>query len=461
MSNKIVIVGAGPAGISAATTLSKNGFKSVLIDENTVAGGVIYRGPLRAVQEMPHLDEKLQTAIVEQKQKLAEHEHNIELKMATRVQGPVGRNMLLLSANGKLSTQEYDHLILATGCQERSIPFPGWQLPGVMLTGGIQLHLKSGFVKPGKRAVIVGSGPLLILVACQLHHAGVDVAGVYEATQLKELSKEAIALLNRPQVMLDGVSLMGYLRRHNIPLKYGWGIVKAEGEECLQRVAVAPYNSDWEADVSKIEWIETDTVGVGYGFSARSQLAQLMGVETKHDEIGGVIPVADKYQRSSIENIYCAGDSVKFAGADVAMLEGEIAAHSILMDIDPELQSSSQSHIERLSKRRARYYRFRGAFDRANRRKAGLLSLPSEDTVICRCEQVKRRDIDQALAEGCKDVITLKMRTRLSMGDCQGKTCCHYVYDRFAQEGLKETAGTLRPRFPLDPIPFAALEEEI
>ncbi|CAH0536070.1 NAD(P)/FAD-dependent oxidoreductase [Vibrio marisflavi] len=461
MSNRIVIVGAGPAGISAATTLSKNGFKSVIIDENPIAGGVIYRGPLREVNDMPHLDEPLQKAIVEQKRKLAEHQHNIEIRMSTRVQGPVGPNSLLLSKEGKLSTLEYEHLILATGCQERSIPFPGWQLPGVMLTGGIQLHLKSGFVKPGKRAVIVGSGPLLVLVACQLHHAGVDVAGVYEATELKDLSKEAVALLNRPQVLLNGVSMMGYLRRHNIPFKYGWGIVKAEGNESLERVAVAPYNSSWEPDTDKIEWIDTDTLGVGYGFSARSQLAQLMGVETELDDIGGVIPVTNEYQRSSIDNIYCAGDSVKLAGADVAMLEGEIAAHSILMNIEPELTASSNTHIKRLWKRRARYYRFRGAFDRANQRKAGLLSLPSDDTVICRCEQVKKRDIDEAFAEGCKDVITLKMRTRVSMGDCQGKTCCHYLYDRFNQEGLKEGAGTFRPRFPLDPIPFSAMEDEI
>ncbi len=360
MSNRIVIVGAGPAGISAATTLSKNGFKSVIIDENPIAGGVIYRGPLREVNDMPHLDEPLQKAIVEQKRKLAEHQHNIEIRMSTRVQGPVGPNSLLLSKEGKLSTLEYEHLILATGCQERSIPFPGWQLPGVMLTGGIQLHLKSGFVKPGKRAVIVGSGPLLVLVACQLHHAGVDVAGVYEATELKDLSKEAVALLNRPQVLLNGVSMMGYLRRHNIPFKYGWGIVKAEGNESLERVAVAPYNSSWEPDTDKIEWIDTDTLGVGYGFSARSQLAQLMGVETELDDIGGVIPVTNEYQRSSIDNIYCAGDSVKLAGADVAMLEGEIAAHSILMNIEPELTASSNTHIKRLWKRRARYYRFRG-----------------------------------------------------------------------------------------------------
>ncbi|MCL9780731.1 NAD(P)/FAD-dependent oxidoreductase [Vibrio sp. S4M6] len=461
MSNKIVIVGAGPAGISAATTLSKNGFKSVVIDENTIAGGVIYRGPLRPVDEMPHLDESLQKSIVGQKQKLVEHSHNIELKMSTRVQGPVGDNSLLLSQSGSLSVQEYDYLLLATGCQERSIPFPGWQIPGVMLTGAIQLHLKSGFVRPGKTAVIVGTGPLLVLVACQLHHAGVNVAGVYEATQFKEFSKEFVALLNRPQVILNGMSMMAYLRLHKIPIKYGWGIVKAEGDESLERVAVAPYNDNWQADTGKIKWVEADTLGVGYGFAARSQMAQLLGLEVKLDDVGGVIPIANKYQQSSVDNIYCAGDSVKFAGADVAMLEGEIAAHSMLMKIDPNLKDSSELHIEQLLKKRARFYRFRGAFDRANKRKEGLLSLPEEDTVICRCEQVKRRDIDQALAQGCKDVITLKMRTRMSMGDCQGKTCAHYCYDRLAKEGYKDEAGVLRPRFPLDPIPFSALEDEL
>ena len=205
MSKKVAIVGAGPAGIAAATTLSKNGLQSIFIDENTKAGGVIYRGPLRTSGEMPHLDEKLKQAISAQKKLLDAHLHNIELRTGTRVQGLIGDGTLLISSDYTPSTVDFDHLILATGCQERSVPFPGGELPGVMLAGGIQLHLKSGLVMPGKKAVLAGTGPLLIQVACQLHRAGVEVAGIYDATVLKEIGRETLALLNRPWMVLDGI----------------------------------------------------------------------------------------------------------------------------------------------------------------------------------------------------------------------------------------------------------------
>ncbi|MDO6706636.1 NAD(P)/FAD-dependent oxidoreductase [Photobacterium sp. 1_MG-2023] len=460
MSESIVVVGAGPAGMSIATTLSEHGIRTTVVDESPKAGGVIYRGPWRTTQAMPHLDENLQKKIRLQQELVVKHQANIQLQTETRVLGPLANNQLLLSHHDKLSQLDFDYLFLATGCQERSIPFPGWQLPGVMLTGGIQLQLKSGLVRPGHQAVLTGTGPLLILVACQLHRAGVAVQGVFDATPFMEISKEVLALLNRPQVTLEGMSLMAYLKRHRIPVKHGWGIVKAEGGDTLERVAVAPYNRNWEADKQHLEWIDADLLGVGYGFASRSQLAQLMDLNVRVDEFSGLIPVTDAQQRSSRENIFCAGDSARFAGADVAIVEGQIAALSLVAELKPEKATDIQAQLTELQKTLRRYYRFRGAFDRANQRKKGLLQLPEPDTVICRCEQVKRSAIDQAIQEGCRDTVSLKMRTRVTMGDCQGKTCSHYCYDRLAQEGFHNEQGHFRTRFPLDPIPFSAMEDE-
>ena len=119
-----------------------------------------------------------------------------------------------------------------------------------------------------------------------------------------------------------------------------------------------------------------------------------------------------------------------------------------------------ENEINKLRKELDRIYRFRGAFDRANRRQLGLLDLADEDTVICRCEKVKRSEIDRAIEQGCRDIVSLKMITRVTMGDCQGKTCGSYCYDRMDKEGFKQEQGLIRPRFPLDPIPFSAMEEE-
>ncbi|MEJ2766299.1 FAD/NAD(P)-binding oxidoreductase [Photobacterium sp. MCCC 1A19761] len=459
MAKKVVIVGAGPAGMSAATELAKFGIHTTVLEEAPKAGGVIYRGPWRKTLDMPHLDEKLQGSIDKIQQNYQQYRSFIDLRTQTRVLGPLGNNSLLLTHDHQLSTIEYDQLILATGCQERSVPFPGWQLPGVMLLGGIQLQLKSGLVRPGHKVVIAGTGPLLVLVACQLHKAGCQVEAICEAAKFASIAKETLGLLNRPQQALNGLSMMLYLKQHKIPLHYGWGLVKASGVEQLNEVTIAPYNDQWEPDQAKAVTLNVDTLGVGYGFSARSQLAQLMGLNVEYDHMSGAIPTTDDWQRSSVDGVFCAGDSAKLAGADAAMLEGRITAQAIAAELGKLSHTEAEQQIHAMRRNLTRYYRFRQAFDTAGYRESGLLSLPDEDTVICRCEQVKRRAIDEAIAQGCRDIVTLKMRTRVTMGDCQGKTCAHYCYDRLKEEGFGQDQGLVRPRFPLDPIPFAALED--
>lgn len=460
MTKKIVIVGAGPAGMSAAIELAELGIHTTVIEEAPKAGGVIYRGAWRKTADMPHLDEKLTSAMEQLQNDYRSKASFIELKTHTKVLGPLGSNRLLVTHDNKLSEVEYDHLLLSTGCQERSIPFPGWQLPGVMLLGAIQLQLKSGLVRPGNKVVIAGSGPLLLLVACQLHKAGCQVEAIYEAAKLSSIAKETLAMLNRPQQVLDGLSIMWYLKQHNITLQYGWGLVKAKGMNQLNEVTVAPYDENWQPDHSKTITHTVDTLGVGYGFASRSQLASLIGVNTQYDHMSGVIPLVDDWQRSSQENIFCAGDGVKVAGADAAVLEGKIAAKAIAYEVGKLGLANAEKYISALRRQLSRLYRFRQAFDNAGFRELGLLSLPEEDTIICRCEQVKKKVIDEAISQGCRDIVTLKMRTRVTMGDCQGKTCSHYCYDRLKKEGLNQDHGLVRPRFPLDPIPFAALEEE-
>lgn len=460
MAHKIVIVGAGPSGISAANELARQGLPCTVLDESPKIGGVIYRGAWRQTANMPHLDEKLKASMAKLHREYETYSSAIKLNTNTRILGPSTKNNLLLIQDEKLSNIEYQHLVLATGCQERSIPFPGWQLPGVMLLGGIQLQLKSGLVRPGHKVAIVGTGPLLILVACQLHKAGCDLVGIYEAASFNSFAHETLAMLNRPQLVLDGLSMMLYLKKHHISLNYGWGIVNAEGENQLSQVTIAPYDQDWNADLSQSRTLTVDTLGVGYGFVARSQLMQLMALDMEYDHMNGVIPKVDSWQRSSVSNIYCVGDSARLAGADAAIIEGIIAAKAIAVAVGYADPVTINKEMQALRKTLCRFYRFRQGFDNAGYRKTGLVALPDENTIICRCERVKKKDIDKAISQGCKDIITLKMRTRVTMGDCQGKTCSHYCYDRIAIETRSNVLSLIRPRFPLDPIPFAAMEAE-
>ncbi|MBD1581470.1 FAD/NAD(P)-dependent oxidoreductase [Pseudoalteromonas sp. S16_S37] len=458
-SQPVVIVGAGPSGTAAAAQLGKFGIKSIIIDEAPKIGGVIYRGPFRDSDDLPHLDDNLKRAMSALRTRFSAQKQHIELLTQTRVLGPEGQNKLLLNKLNSLSNLAYQDLILATGCHERSVPFPGWQLPGVMLLGGVQLQIKSGLVKPGTRMALVGTGPLLPLVACQLHKAGVDVVGVYEASQFHKLAKEAIALLNKPKLTLSGLSMMAYLEKHDIPFYYGWGIVDAVGDETLQQISVAPYNECWQADVQNAKTIDVDAIGVGYGFVARSQLAMLLGAQHQYSHVSGYVPILDNWLKSSLENTYIVGDANGLLGADAAICEGQIAAIRIAQKRNKITPKKAAQLAGKVHRKLARIKRFRYGFDRFSARQFGLLELPKDDTVVCRCEQATRSQIDKAIEQGAKDITTLKMRTRIGMGDCQGKTCASYAIDRLQQAGFTHNIGTIQPRFPLDPIPFTLLED--
>lgn len=456
---KVVIVGAGSAGISTAETLGKYGVASTLIDESSKIGGVVYRGPIRKTEKLPHLDVNYQRSMDALHTRYERQKKHIELSLETTVLGPESDNSLLVMQHGKMSSVAYDALVLSTGCHERSVPFPGWQLPGVMLLGGVQLQIKSGLVRPGSRMALVGTGPLLPLVAVQLHKAGVNVVGVYEASQFHKLAKEAMALLNLPRLTLNGLSLMAYLKKHGIPFHYGWGVVGAEGVNEVNQLHVAPYDSEWQADRSKAKTIDIDAVGVGYGFVARTHISQLMRLDHEYQLMSGYIPVIDEYLETSKPNVFVAGDSSGILGSDGAIYEGRIAATRIAERLGAISTAEAEANIQKFRERLNKIRNFRFGFDRFSERKLGLLALPEGDTVVCRCENVRRSQVDQALNEGIKDITTLKMRTRIAMGDCQGKICGSYCYDRFEKEGMREEMGLIRPRFPLDPIPFSALEE--
>ena len=460
MNNSIqptVIVGAGTAGISAAAQLAELGIPSIVLDEAPRLGGAVFRGPYREAIHLPHLDANLCKKINDLRSLYYQHQSLIDLRTSSCVLGPSGDSALIIKDTNKTYELEYQRLIIATGCHERSVPFPGWLLPGVMLMGGVQLQIKSGLVIPGHRMAVVGTGPLLPLIAAQLHKAGVDVVGVYEAGKFGQFAKEALHLLNRPQLMLEGVGLLTYLKQHHIPIHYGMGVVRADGDESLKQLTVAEYDDDWNPISGTQQVIDLDAAAVGYGFVARNQLSQLLGIRHENSLMSGLKPQVNQHYETDKANTYVVGDSAGILGGEGAMAAARIAA----VDIAHQLKMISQNQADQL---RTPYQsllnkvkKFRAAFDRIGRRRAGLLSLADADTVVCRCENVKLCQVDEAIKQGIKDVTGIKMRTRLGMGDCQGKTCNGYCQDKLKHELQDDNVGYVRPRFPLEPIPFRSI----
>ncbi|WP_017906577.1 cyanide-forming glycine dehydrogenase subunit HcnB [Pseudomonas asplenii] len=460
MSQLPVIVGGGPAGMSAAIELARHGVSSVLFEEASRLGGVVYRGPLRSGVDLEYLGARYSSTLEKLHGEFATCAERVDVRLNTRIVGGEGsRTLMALDADEILYPIEYPQLLLASGCHERNVPFPGWTLPGVMLLGGLQLQIKSGVVKPLGATVIAGTGPLLPLVACQLHAAGVPVAGIYEASAFGRIARESLALLNKPQMFLDGLSMLAYLKLHGIPMHYGWGVVEAQGQDELAQVTLAPYSEDWQPDLTRAHQVEAQTLAVGYGFIPRTQLSQQMGLAHAFNADGYLCAETNIWQQSSEPHIHLAGDMGGIRGGEAAMLAGRIAAVSILMQRDvlgaDAALALRQGYLDRLAKIR----KFRSGIDRYTRRGTRQIDLARPDTVICRCEHATRADIDLALSQGVQDMAALKMRTRVSMGDCQGRMCVGYCSDRLRDATGRADVGWLRPRFPIEPIPFSAFEQ--
>lgn len=459
MSLLPVIVGGGPAGMGAAIELARHGVRCTLFEEASRLGGVVYRGPLRDNVQLDYLGPRYSEVLARLHGEFQEYSGLIDVRLNHRIVGAEGtRALVVLDINEHLQEVEYPQLLLAAGCHERSVPFPGWTLPGVILLGGLQLQIKSGVVQPQGPVVIAGTGPLLPLVACQLHASGVSVAGVYEACAFGKIARESLALLNKPQLFLDGLSMLAYLKLHGIPMHYGWGVVEAQGEEELKSVTVAPYSSTWEPDLSRAERIAAQTLAVGYGFIPRTQLSQQMGLDHGYSDDGYLRASANVWQQSSEPHVHLAGDMGGIRGGEAAMLAGRIAAVSILLQRDVLDAELARVRRDRYLSKLKSIVRFRAAVDRYTERGAGQTALPAADTVICRCEHATRADIDRALEQGVQDLASLKMRTRVSMGDCQGRMCIGYCTDRLREATGRQDVGWLRPRFPVDPVPISAFQ---
>lgn len=457
MSTRPVIVGGGSAGMAAAIELAEHGVECLLFDEASRPGGVVYRGPLRAGVDLGYLGTRYSKALQRLHEDFAAHSRYIDVRLNSRVIGGDNARLIVLDGDEYLHEIDYSQLLLAAGCHERNVPFPGWTLPGVMLLGGLQLQIKSNVVKPLGSTLIAGTGPLLPLVACQLHAAGAKVAGVYEACAFNRIAKQSLALMNKPQLFLDGLSMLAYMKLNGIPMHYGWGVVGASGENGeLSEVRVAPYDQDWKPDPSREQREAVQTLAVGYGFIPRTQLSQQLGLAHGLSDDGHLRPECNVWQQSSEAHIHLAGDMGGIRGGEAAMLTGRIAAVSILLQrgvLDAERAIEKR---ERYLGKLASIKRFRSGVERYTSRGAAQIELAAADTVICRCEHVTRGDIDLALEQGVQDMASLKMRTRVSMGDCQGRMCVGYCSDRLRAQTGQADVGWLRPRFPIDPIPFSA-----
>lgn len=413
----VVVVGAGPAGLAAATAGSRAGQRVALLDENPRVGGQIWRAGVGT----SHPDQARERALATFESSGAELFAGRQLVET----GSPGELKAWVEAKRTVETFSFSKLIIATGARERYLPFPGWTLPGVFGAGGLQALVRGGYCVKGKRIVVAGTGPLLLAVAAHLKQDGAEIVSINEQASIGRLMRFAAGLLFRPGKILQGLRLRTELVR--VPFRTGSWVVEAEGREKLTGVRLSNGRNNW------IE--RCDLLACGFHLVPNTELASLLGCKIA----GGAVQV-DKNQQTSLPGVYCAGEAAGIAGVDAARLQGEIAGLA---------SAGMMEDARRLHRKRDAENAFGRAMNRTFALRDELLHLAKADTIVCRCEDVRFSQI-QAESGPQGSWTDAKLQTRCGMGSCQGRVCGPALEAIF---GWRNTS--VRP--PLFPIPVAAM----
>ena len=422
---ELSIVGAGPAGMQAAITAADAGVSVVLVDRYPRPGGqYLQQLPAGFLAAAPTRRDLQARSVLDRLQS-----PRLRLLSNTVVWGALPtpdseRWELALHGPGAPHRVDSQAIILAPGAYDRPVPFPGWTLPGVMTAGGAQTLVKTQRVLPGRRILLSGTGPLQLAVAASLVQAGATVIGVLEASPLGwDAFAQAVAAWGQWTRLREGMSYWWVLRSAHVPFQVGWSVVEARGDGEVEEAVIARLDKEWRPIPGTARTVAVDTIITGYGLIPSTEVSRLLGCEHSFQpEQGGYVPCRDVEMQTSMPGVYAVGDGAGIGGAELAMVEGQIAALAASRRLGHLGDDVAQRMIGKLQRRLAREGRFARMLQRLFTPGPGLFELATDDTVICRCEEVTLGEIRRAGAE-VQSVNELKGLTRVGMGDCQGRIC--------------------------------------
>lgn len=469
----VAVLGAGPAGLAAAVAAADAGLGVALIDAGPRPGGQYYRHPPDAFHAARpggmHHDwdafAGLRSALGDARPARAGPGY-VEYLPRHHVWSAEGGTYLTLRAllgeppdGERILTARA--LVIAAGAHDRQLPFPGWDLPGVLTAGGAQALLKGNLVLAGRRPVVAGTGPFLLPVAAGLAEAGADVAGVYEAGLPAAFARRPGAVARNADKLGEAVSYARALARHRVPLRARHAVVAAHGTDALEAVTVARVDSDWRVVGGSERRIECDVLAVGYGFTPQLEIPLALGCGTRRDADGSLVVDVDHAQATSVPGVYAAGETTGVGGAALARTEGELAGLAVARSFDRELPRSAAA-LSRLLRRRRAGRRFAAALHAAYPVRSGWSTWLADDTPVCRCEEVPYADVRDAVWRlGATDARSVKLLSRPGMGWCQGRICGTAVADLTAQLAGRDVTDIdlagLAARPLAQPVPLGVL----
>jgi D-hydroxyproline dehydrogenase subunit alpha len=379
----VLVVGGGPAGMAAAASAAECNVRVAVVDDNPGLGGQIWRrnldgGQFEDAEKWQHLIQSRHVTVFCGKKIVHQPEPGV----------------LLAEGANDLSELRYRNLILATGARERFLPFPGWTLPNIMGAGGLQAMVKSGLPIRGKRVVVAGTGPLLLAVAAYLCQHGAEIPVVCEQASWSSLTRFAMALIGQSGKIIQAIRLKKDMA--GVPFAANSWPLAAHGQNALERVTVSR--------AGKPETIECDYFACGFHLVPNTELAALLGCQLDR----GYVRV-DELQRTTVPGVFCSGEPTGIGGVELSLIEGQIAGFAA---------GGRPAEAQKLFAARQKHRSFARALNQAFLLRDELRTLSSDDTIVCRCEDVRHSRLREHTSWRAA-----KLYTRCGMGPCQGRIC--------------------------------------
>lgn len=416
----VLVVGAGPGGLAAASVAAEAGRHVLVVDESSVLGGQYLR---------PHPPRAADTPLVRRFRR-------------SGADVALGETVWHVDAvDGRVSTTtldvSFDSLVVATGAFDRPLAVPGARLGGVITAGAAQALAKDG-VRLGRRVLLVGSGPFLLPVAHELLRTR---TGVVELA-VDRLPWLGGAPLHAPGVVAEAARYAASLARGRVPMRSGWYLREVVGADTVTGAVLAGLPGSRHE--GRVRRVACDVVAMGYGFLPQLALADLAGCRMRFDAVQRTwfVDVRWTDMRTSVLGVYAVGEVTGIGGHRKAVAEGLLAGHAVSGLPVP----SSVRRIVRSRRRFADTARYALA-------PPPLASAVADDALVCRCETVTAGEIRSAARDGGATVQGVRMRTRCGMGPCQarmcGQLCAELVADAAAT--TVAAAGRLSCRVPARP----------
>ncbi|WP_017777376.1 NAD(P)/FAD-dependent oxidoreductase [Paraburkholderia kururiensis] len=451
---RVIVVGAGPAGVRCVETLLAAGIAPIVIDEGRRDGGQIYR---RQPENFGRPYEKLYGTEASRASNLHAAFERVRAQVDYRsdtLAWNVSEGRLYVLHRGQSHALPYDALVLCPGATDRLMPVKGWQRAGTYSLGASQIALKAQACSIGHNVVFMGSGPLLYLVANQYVRAGARVAAVLDTSPAAARLRALPKLLARPDVLKKGAALVSGLKKAGVQVEHG-----IEPLEILGTDSRGVEGIQYRDAKGEVRQIACDAVALGYHLRPETQLADLARCAFRFDESTHQwLPQIDELGRSSQAGVYLAGDGVRVLGADGAELAGRLAAYAVLSDLG---HTVSEATLAPLKAQQRKMDRFRQGLAQAFPWPAAQAAHLSDETIACRCEGITVGELRRVIKnEGACEANRAKAFSRVGMGRCQGRYCGHAAAEIIAAAaGVPlEQVGRLRGQAPVKPLAISTME---